>query len=199
MSTRRRRQPFTRLYLGKPWCEAIELDSGRRLIARPMRSSDGPTLRRSFAKLTAEEIRMRFMHPIKELTPDYADKLARIDPDREFALVLVENLPPEKALIGAVARAAIEKNTRRAEFAIIVGSEIAGFGLGRYLLSRVIEWARKKRLEELYGRVLNNNHPMLGLAQRLGFKRRLSAEEDEVVEVFMPFNRRTESAPVPPE
>ncbi|TVQ38689.1 MAG: N-acetyltransferase [Wenzhouxiangella sp.] len=188
---------FNRIYLGRPWCEAIVLDDGRRLIARPMRSTDGPTLRRSFDRLTPDEIRMRFMHPIKELTPAYADKLARIDRTQEFALVLVENLPPEQALIGAVVRAAIETDTRRAEFAIIVGSEIAGFGLGRYLMGRVIEWSRKKRLHEIYGRVLSNNQPMLTLAQRLGFKRRLSEEDDDVVEVFLPLNRRAESAPGP--
>ncbi len=180
---------FKRLYLGKPWCEAIELDDGRQLIARPMRSSDGPTLKRSFAKLTPEEIRLRFMHPLKELTPAYANKLARIDRQREFALVLVENKPPEQALIGAVARAAIDQDPKRAEFAIIVGAEIARSGLGSYLLKRVIEWSRKKRLSELYGRVLRDNHAMLGLAHRLGFKRRLSADEDDIVEVFLPLNR----------
>ncbi len=181
---------FKRIYLGKPWCEAIELDDGQQLIARPMRSNDGPTLRRSFARLTPEEVRMRFMHPLKELTPAYAKKLASIDRKREFALVLVENKPPELALIGAVARAAIESDADRAEFAIIVGAEIARFGLGSYLLKRVIEWARKKRLSELYGRVLFDNKAMLALAHRLGFKRRLSEEEEEIVEVFLPLNRK---------
>lgn len=182
---------FSRFYLGKPWCEAIQLDDGRRLIARPMRSSDGPTLRRSFRKLTAEEIRMRFMHPIKELTPSYAERLARIDRNREFALVLVENLPPEEALIGGVVRAAIDDNQQRAEFAIIVGREIAGQGLGQYLMRRVIEWSRKKRLKELYGRVLIDNHAMLKLARSLGFKQRFGnpEEDSDVVEVYLPLNR----------
>ncbi|MEE4331519.1 MAG: GNAT family N-acetyltransferase [Wenzhouxiangella sp.] len=159
-----------RLRLGRPWCEAIELRDSRQLILRPMRSSDGPTLRRSFRKLTAEEIRMRFMHPIKELTPDYAERLARIDRQREFALVLVENRHPDEALIGAVARAAIDSSGRHAEFALIVGREIGRQGLGRFLLGKVIEWARKKGLESLYGRVLNSNQPMLKLAQSLDFR-----------------------------
>lgn len=170
---------FTRLRLGKPWCEAIELADGRQLILRPMRSTDGPTLRRSFRKLTPEEVRLRFMHPIKELTPAYARKLAHIDRQREFALVLVENRHPVEALIGAVVRAAIDQDGRHAEFALIVGREIGRQGLGRYLLGKVIEWARKKRLETIYGRVLNSNFAMLKLAESLNFGLEESDDEDD--------------------
>lgn len=110
------------------------------------------------------------MHPIKELTPVYADRLARIDRQREFALVLVENRHPDEALIGAVARAAIDRSDRHAEFALIVGHEIGRQGLGRFLLGKVVEWARKKGLESLYGRVLSSNRPMLKLAESLNFR-----------------------------
>jgi RimJ/RimL family protein N-acetyltransferase len=179
------------LRLGQPWCEAIELEDGRRLILRPMRSTDAPTLRRSFRKLTPDEVRMRFMHPIKELTPDYADRLARIDRDREFALVLVENRHPDEALIGAVARAAIDPDGSHAEFALIVGREIGRQGLGRFLLGKVIEWARKKRLKTLYGRVLNSNIAMLKLAESLDFHIDESDGDEDDDEVLVVRRRLT--------
>ena len=181
--TRNKQPRFKRLRLGKPWCEAIELADGRRLVLRPMRSSDGPTLRRSFQRLTPEEVRLRFMHPIKELTPDYANRLARIDRSREFALVLVENRHPDEALIGAVARAAVDPDGKNAEFALIVGREISRQGLGRYLLRKVVEWARKKRLKTLYGRVMYSNYPMLNLAASLDFRIEESDDDDEDVVV----------------
>jgi RimJ/RimL family protein N-acetyltransferase len=177
---------FTRLKLGKPWCEAIELNDGRQYLLRPMQAEDAPVLRQSFARLTPEEIRMRFMHPIKELTPAYSQKLTRIDSQREIALVVVENKHPDEALIGAVARAAIDDDGREAEFAIIVGQEISQHGLGQHLLKRLIEWARKKRLDAIYGFVLRDNHKMLGLARRLGFQFDYSQDEDDITLVRLP-------------
>lgn len=180
---RTRSYPFTRLPLGRPWCEAIELADGRRFIVRPMQVADAPTLRRSFLELTPDEVRMRFMHPIKELTPQYASKLATIDPDREFALVLVEAKPPETALIGAVVRVARDDDGNQAEFAIIVGGDLKRQQLGRYLLTRAIEWARKKGIGMLYGLVLEDNQAMLSLARSLGFSRHPSSDGSGVVEV----------------
>ncbi|QOC23860.1 GNAT family N-acetyltransferase [Wenzhouxiangella sp. AB-CW3] len=178
-----RKYPFTRLPLGRPWCEAIELPDGRRFILRPMQPSDAPMLRRSFLRLTPDEVRMRFMHPIKELTPQYASRLASIDHEHEFALVLVEARSPEEALIGAVVRVAMDADGRQAEFAIIVGGELKRQRLGRYLLTRAIEWARKKGIKVLYGLVLEDNEPMLSLARSLGFSRHRSHDNSGVVEV----------------
>lgn len=168
-SKRRRKARFRRFPLGRPWCEALELDNGRRLIIRPIESGDAESLRHSFGLLTPEEIRFRFLHPMTELTPLYASQLATPDRKREFALIVVELKEPSEALIGAVVRAAIDDNGEKAEFAIIVGRELGGFGLGEYLMKRMIEWCRKKRLKEVYGDVMLENHRMLRLAQRLGF------------------------------
>ncbi len=123
---------------------------------------------------------MRFMHPIKELTENYSRRLATVDPEREFALVLVENLPPAEALIGAVVRAAIDRTEREAEFAIIVGRELSRNGLGKHLMKKVIEWARKKRLDAIYGLVLHDNTAMLKLADSLGFERYYNDDDNEV-------------------
>lgn len=160
---------LTRIPLGRPWCEAVELSNGRKLIVRPILPSDAGALQRSFRYLTPEEIRFRFLHPIRELTDEAARSMASVDPSRGFALVAVEALPPGQALIGAVARAAIDEGSNEAEFALIVGREIGGFGLGRHLLGRVVEWCRKKRLDAVYGHVMSDNESMLNLARSCGF------------------------------
>ncbi len=177
------RYPFTRLPLGRAWCEAIELADGRRFLLRPMQSTDAPTLRRSFLQLTPDEVRLRFMHPIKELTAQYAAQLTNIDPEREFALVLVEAKPPEEALIGAVVRVAVDRDEDQAEFAIIVGGDLKRQKLGRYLLTKAIDWSRKKGIDTLYGLVLEDNEAMLALARSLGFTRHRSQDDSGVVEV----------------
>ncbi|MDT8449049.1 MAG: GNAT family N-acetyltransferase [Wenzhouxiangellaceae bacterium] len=181
-----RRARFTRIRLGRPWCEALELDNGRLLVMRRIEPRDAPVLRRSFGYLTPEEIRFRFLHPINELTPDYARSLSHIDRNRAFALVIVEALPPEQALIGAVARATIDDTGARAEFAIVVGREISGFGLGTLLMRRLIEWCRKKRLDTIYGVVMIENERMLALARSLGFRVALEPDNPGTARIWLP-------------
>lgn len=183
---RKRSTRFERIALGKPWCEAIRLQDGRKLIARPILPGDADTLRRSFGDLTAEEIRFRFLHPITELTPAHAHQLTHIDRRRAFALVIAEALPPEEARIGAVARAVIDESGKDAEFAVIVGREIGGFGLGAYLLRRLVEWSRKKGMRSIYGDVMVENQRMLRLAERLGFQFRIHPVEPQIVRIWRP-------------
>jgi RimJ/RimL family protein N-acetyltransferase len=157
-----------------PWHELIRLSNGREVLIRPIRPDDAVPLRAGFPLLQPDEIRQRFLHAVKELTPEMADKLTRPDPRTEFAIVAAEPLPPGEALVGAVARVSITDGTREAEFAILVSHYIAGMGLGRHLMRRLVRWAKGKKLERIYGDVLEHNLPMLTLAQSLDFRREAS-------------------------
>ena len=152
-----------------PWHESMRLPNGREVLIRPIRPDDAVPLRAAFTLLQPEEIRQRFMHALPELTPETAQRLTHPDPRCEFAIVAAEPLPPGEALVGAVARVSVVDGTRDAEFSILVSRFIAGMGMGRHLMRRLVRWARGKKLERLYGDVLANNQPMLMLAQSLGF------------------------------
>lgn len=179
----RNRAPMHREPLPQRWSERLRLDDGRELVLRPIEPADAEPLRAGFALLTPEEVRLRFLHPLKELTPEMADRFTRLDPRREFALVAAEPLPPGEALVGAVARASIDDNGRRAEFAILVSRFLAGHGLGALMMKQIIRWAKLKRLHELYGDVLDENTPMLSLAHFLGFTRESLADDPGIVRV----------------
>lgn len=154
-----------------PWHEQVRLGNGREILIRPIRPDDAEPLRAGFLLLKPDEIRQRFLHPIKELSPEMAQRLTQPHPKTEFALVAAEPLPPGEALIGAVARASIDDGAREAEFAILVSHYIAGMGLGRHLMRRLVRWAKGKQLDRLYGDVLESNQSMLSLVQSLGFRR----------------------------
>ena len=154
-----------------PWHEELKLPNGREVLIRPIRPDDAAPLRAAFPLLKPDEIRQRFLYAMKELSPELAARLTRPDPRSEFALVVSEPLPPGEALVGAVARASVASGTRDAEFAILVSHYIAGMGLGRHLMRRVVRWAKGKKLDSLYGDVLEHNHAMLSLMQSLGFRR----------------------------
>jgi RimJ/RimL family protein N-acetyltransferase len=167
------------------WHQHLALPDGRELLLRPISPADAEPLRQGFALLTPEEVRLRFLHPLKELTPEMAHKLTHLDPKREFALVAAEPLPEGEALVGAVARASIEGDGRQAEFAILVSRFLAGQGLGALMLKRIIRWAKLKRLDALYGDVLDENRSMLALAHALGFRRELLPDEPGLVRVSL--------------
>lgn len=154
-----------------PWHETMRLQNGRELLIRPIRGEDAEPLRAGFALLQPDEIRHRFLYAMKELSPEMAARLTHPDPKREFALVAAEPLPPGEALIGAVARTSIAADANEAEFAILVSRYIGGMGLGRHLMRRLVRWARGRKLQRLYGDVLEHNNPMLSLAESLGFRR----------------------------
>lgn len=158
-----------------PWHDEIRLANGREILIRPIRPDDAGPIQASFSLLKPDEIRHRFLHEMKELSPDMADQLTRPDPKTEFALVAAEPLPPGDALVGAVARIAIRPGSREAEFAILVSSYIVGMGVGRQLMLRLVRWARGKKVSQIFGDVLEENQPMLALAASLGFRQQATA------------------------
>lgn len=161
---------LTRERLGV-WRERLLLPNGREVLVRPIEPGDADALRASFRALSPEEVRLRFQAPLHEMGADMAQRLTSIDPAAGFALAVTEPLPPGEALIGAVVRASIVPETRRAEFAIIVGRPLAGQGLGFHLMRRLIHWCRARRLDAVFGDVLVENDAMLKLADALGFQR----------------------------
>ena len=159
-----------------PWHERMRLPNGREVLIRPIRPEDAEPIRASFSLLQPEEVRQRFSSDVQrdalsEMTPEAAERMTRINPKNEFALVAAEPLPPGEALVGAVARIAVDDNGRDAEFAILVSHYVANMGLGRYLMTRLVKWARGKKLDCVYGDVFEHNQAMLSLAESLGFER----------------------------
>lgn len=173
-----------------PWHELVRVADGRELLIRPIRPDDAVPLRAGFALMEPGALRQRFDPSLKpdddaQLSEHAAERLTRPDPRREFAIVASEPLPAGEALIGAIARVAVVDDTRRGEFAILVGRFIAGMGLGRHLMRRLVRWARGKQLDALYGDVAADNEPMLALAQSLGFRREEAAPAPGFVRVVL--------------
>ena len=154
-----------------PWHETIRLANGREVLVRPIRPEDAVPLRAGFTLLQPDEVRQRFLFPMKELSAEQAQQLTRPNSRREFALVAAEPLPPGEAMIGAVARIAVDDDGRSGEFAILVSHYINGMGLGRHLMRRLVRWAKGRKLDRVYGEVLESNLPMQALAASLDFRR----------------------------
>jgi len=151
----------------RPYPTELEVDiehGGERLRIRPIRPDDEALLQRFIRHLTAEDIRLRFFGPLRELTHEMAARLTQIDYDREMAFLLLEG----EELLG-VGRLAADPGFEQAEFALIVASDRQGRGYGELLLRHVLAYAKTRGVKRVVGHVLRENRKMLELANRLGF------------------------------
>ena len=100
---------------------------------------------------------------------------------RSVAVVAVLNEGGTRKILG-VSRFYLTPETGEAEFALVVGDSHQRQGLGRHLLTRLVEIAKERGVKKLVGQVLRENGPMLALTGSLGFSSP-RAVEDDVVEV----------------
>jgi acetyltransferase len=165
----------------------IALADGRRLLLRPIRPEDAAALRRMVEeRVTPEDRRLRFFMVFRTLAPELCVRLTQIDYEREMALVALEqDKPAEEAFCGVV-RLAADPDRERAEYAVLVRSDLKGQGLGTALMQAIVDYARGQGIGELYGAVLRENHTMLDLARRLGFQAAPNPDDPEVVEMRLP-------------
>lgn len=157
--------------------EPFTLPDGEQMILRPIQPEDEPALIELFDAMTEEERYMRFFSPMPQVPHQMAARLSQIDYDREMALVLAERgkLPGKARLVGG-ARIAGDPNNERCEFAIGVRHAYTGMGLGIMLLGKIVDYARRRGYREVYGDILRENQPMLGVCRKLGFQIRSGDE-----------------------
>jgi acetyltransferase len=160
--------------------EIVDRD-GKKLFVRPIRPDDEPLIHAFTRRLTPEDVRMRFFGPIRELSHEMAARLTQIDYDREMAFLLLDG----KELLG-VGRLAADPGFEQAEFALVVASDRQGHGYGTLLLDHVLRYAKARGVKRVVGHVLRENHKMLELTKRLGFKREGGRSGEPDIRVVKP-------------
>lgn len=146
----------------------LSLSDGTPVVIRPIRPEDAEMEYEFVSGLSESSRYFRFMNAMRELSPAMLARFTQIDYDREMALVVVLAGEVPAQQIG-VARYATNPDGRSCEFAIVLADAWQGKGLGRQLMTQLIDAARERGLEAMLGYVLHNNHPMLHLCDRLGF------------------------------
>jgi acetyltransferase len=146
------------------WDDRVETGLGP-LVVRPIRPTDAALYPRFLERMTPEDMRLRFLTAKRSLSRDELVRLTQLDYDRDIAFVALER---DGALAG-IARYASDPDRQRAEFGILVRSDLAGNGLGRALMGRLIAYAQAQGLGELFGLILPDNRAMLALCDELGF------------------------------
>lgn len=168
--------------------EGYRLADGRQATLRPIRPEDEPAHYAFAARLTPEDIRFRFFRPVRSLPPGEMARLTHIDPEREMAFIASARGPGGEPETLGVVRTVGDPATRRAEFAIVVRSDLKGQGLGSALLAKMIRYCRARGTVEIVGQVLRDNGAMLALAERFGFRRTRALPADNAIEISLVLN-----------
>jgi acetyltransferase len=178
--------------------QVLRFADGTPWVARPIRPEDAQSLQGFIRGLSERSRYMRFVSMMRELTPRMLARYTQVDYDREVALVATTELPNpahrghrHDAVIG-LAHYLRNPDGRGAEYALVVADAWQGRGLGRQLMTTLIDAAREQRLEYIEGLVLSDNRPMLRLMTRLGFRNDADPEDPTLRRVWMDLGR-TES------
>src|SRR3954466_4234962 len=91
--------------------QLLNARDGTPLLLRPIHRFDVAALQRGFRGLSPDEVRMRFLHPITELTTPLAEHLCDLNSATGVAFVLIDPPPATAPEIHAVARAYVDAVT----------------------------------------------------------------------------------------
>ena len=164
--------------------EAFEPILGQAVTLRALRRDDQDIENAFVSGLSAETRHNRLLGGARRITREYIEQLTSVDFSRDMALAATVMLEGRETLIG-VARYVRAADAASCEFALVVADAWQGRGIGRKLMEKLVEIARTRGLEEMFGDVLATNRPMLRLARALGFELSPNPEDATVTRLML--------------
>ena len=67
----------------------VTLLDGEKVFIRPLTAADAALYPDFLAEVTANDLRLRFFAPMRQVSPDLIDKLIHYDPDRAMAFIAI--------------------------------------------------------------------------------------------------------------
>ena len=145
----------------------VRLDNGKQVLIRPIEAGDKDRLAAGHLALSDESRYRRYLTAKPRLTEAELRYLTEVDGHDHFALVAVLTEDPEQLV--AVARfVRLRDRPDTAEFAIVVGDDCQGHGLGRVLAEALVAAARDLGIRRFTATVLSENVPAQRLIARMG-------------------------------
>jgi acetyltransferase len=111
--------------------------------------------------------------------------LIHFDYSRDMTFIAIGAGSSGEAEAFGLVDAFISPGRKDAEYSILVRSDMAGAGLGKALMAKIIDYCRAQTVESVFGLVLRKNVRMLGLCTRLGFES-APDDDDDMVKVVLP-------------
>ncbi|MFN4242211.1 MAG: bifunctional acetate--CoA ligase family protein/GNAT family N-acetyltransferase [Tepidisphaerales bacterium] len=169
------------------------LKDGTHVTIRPIRPEDEPMLVHFHSMLSEQSVRYRYFTPLKLGQRVAHERLIRVcfnDYDRDIALVVEHRKPAvagdyRESEILAVGRLSKVPHRSEGEFALIVRDDWQNRGLGKKLLSMLVDIGRNEALHRITGNILPENLEMQRVAEKVGFRLVRDPEDNLIRAVYI--------------
>ena len=146
----------------------VTLRNGRRATIRPIRRDDVARTAAFIDGLSKQSKHSLFLGGIARLSDEAMLRLCNSHDSRDMAYVATVPTADGERQIG-VCRYAAADSPDGAEISVAVADDWQHQGLGKRLLSRLVEYARAHGVRRLYSMDAASNDPMRRLARDVGF------------------------------
>ena len=160
--------------------ERVTLHDGAVLLVSRITPADAPLLADAFSRLSEESRRLRFLGPKAKLTEAELRYLTEVDGRRHEAIAAVDPRTGRGVAIGRFIRD--PTGSSRAEVAITVADEWQHRGLGKLMLERLADRARRQGISSFTALVATDNTNMHKLLERIEAPARLTNIGEDVAE-----------------
>ena len=161
-------RPYPSQYIA-PWT----MKDGTEVTIRPIGAEDEMLMRGFHESLSDKTVYMRYLSPMLKSIRTTHERLARMthnDYDREIALVVEgENEQGEKAIFGVARMSKLRGTDEEARFTMLISDAYQGKGLGKELLTRIINIGRDEKIKRIIALMSPENEPMKKLCRKVGF------------------------------
>jgi GNAT superfamily N-acetyltransferase len=167
------------------WTETLK--DGRRVVLRPIRPDDVERTERFLEQLSPPSKHFLFLGGISKLSDDALRRLCDPDHANDMAFVALEadaSRGSAPRQIG-VSRYAGASSPQGAEISVAVADEWQHRGLGKRLLTHLIDYARAHGVKRLYSMDSMGNTRMRKLARDVGFSERPDPEDASQVICYL--------------
>ena len=146
------------------------LKNGLAVTIRHLRADDRERIAKAVRQLDRASVYTRLFSYRNELTDSGLDRIMRVDPEREVALIVTTSVGDEEIVIGSgrYVSTSTDGEARTAEVAFVVEEDYQGLGIASHLLRHFVRIAREQGITALEADVLADNKSMLSVFERAG-------------------------------
>ena len=153
----------------KKYEQTWTLKDARPVLLRPIRPEDEPLENELWKTFSDDTQRFRFFSPMRTWSHATLVRYTNIDYDREIALIAELTEDGTRKMIGVVRMILDPPDFKTAEIAIVIGDPWQGHGLGSKMMDCIVEIAKDKNLDSVYGLILRDNARAIDLFKTKGF------------------------------
>lgn len=158
---------------------------GEVIDVRAVLPEDAPLIQDFVRQLSSQARKSRFMLASQELPITLLTQFSQPDFALEHAFIALDKAGKIQGLV----QTAMVSHPDECEFGIVVSEAMQGQGLAYFLMQTVIKAAKQQGYQRMSAQILPNNHAMLRLAEKLGFKKEVQSNNKDFCVVNLPLSQ----------